>query len=450
MPVTDPLTISPATAPLRGTLNVPPSKNYTSRWLWTSALCAGETMLSQLPESDDAKAMVHCCRVLGATIETMPYGVSVHGFGDRPRGRVRINPDNAGAVLRFVMGVAALGGEYSFETKHHESLGTRPNRDLVDALAGWGVRTDSAGAEATLPIDFAADRPAATPGGGDANTIAVRGSVSSQYLSSLLMIAPVRAALCGAAQTIEIEGELRSRPAIDTTLDVMRARGINVEEDQWAGSFRIEPGEYNDGAYTINGDWPSAAGILCAAAVVPGSAVTLVGLREDTQGERRVLDALRDAGCEVTHRDDRVTLMAPDRLRAFRLNGDLATDAVPALTAVAALADGTTRFEGVGNLRYKECDRIGVPLAELAKLGITGREEDDAFEVDGRPDGLPAGDFPMPPTFDGHADHRVLMLGAILALRSADGLSLATAPHIAKSYPAFFEDLARLRAGVEE
>src|SRR5690606_4700966 len=146
-------------------------------------------------------------------------------------------------------------------------------------------------------------------------------------------------------------GELRSRPAVETTLEVLAERGAEVAVSDDFSRFVAAPGAvYQGGEFEVNGDWPGAAALLCAAAVVPGSRVEISGLRQDAQGERRVLDALRDAGCRVEWRpnvcgggagDRVVRLESPERLRAFRFDADLATDAAPALTAAAACAEGT-------------------------------------------------------------------------------------------------------------
>jgi 3-phosphoshikimate 1-carboxyvinyltransferase len=442
MTLLDRVRVFPASGPLRGRLKAQPSKNYAARCLWTSALRDGATRVAPLPQSDDARAMLACCQALGATTRDLGAGeVEIQGFGETPASPAMVDPDNAGAVLRFVMGAAALGGEFRFQTRRMDSLGQRPNKHLLDALAAWGVEIIESGADGRLPIATRFHPGADTP-----SETTVSGTVSSQYLSSLLMVAPVRAAKLGRAQTIRVEGEdLRSRPAVETTLEVMASRGVEVEISEDFSLFRVPPGRYGRDALTVNGDWPGASAILCAAAAVPGSAIEMEGLREDAQGERRVIDTLREAGCRIEWQTDgTLRLESPKRLRAFRFDADLATDASPVLTALAALAEGESLFERAGNLRLKECDRIAAPLAELRKLGVAGEERPDSYSVFGRPEGF-AGNVIL----NGHRDHRVVMMAAILGLRARQPVIVETAEHIAKSYPSFFEDLRTLGARVE-
>jgi 3-phosphoshikimate 1-carboxyvinyltransferase len=423
--------------PLSGSLQIQPSKNYLTRYLWTSCLCEGVSRVSPVLPSDDARAMVHCMETLGAKIlgGSLEEGwLEIQGFGANPKTNVILNPDNAGAVLRLLLGVTALGGPYRFETERMDSLGTRPNRDLLDALANWGVNFPGASGKGTLPLESTLDSTKTQP------ETTVSGEVSSQYLSSLLFVAPLVADRLGQPVTVIVTGDLKSRAAVETTLDVMRNRGIQVDVDDKFERFDIQPGSYQAGEFHVNGDWPGAAALLCAAAAVPKSKITLTGLKDDCQGERHILSALESMGCTIQQQNEEVTIEAPSKLKPLeRFNGDLMTDAIPPLMAVLALADGTSRIENVENLRYKECNRITDPLNELRKLGVESREGLDWFEIDGRPDGFDGG-----VTVSGHKDHRVIMLLCIAGLRCRQPISITTADHIAKSFPGFFENLQQL------
>jgi 3-phosphoshikimate 1-carboxyvinyltransferase len=345
------------------------------------------------------------------------------------------------------LAASALGGEFSFATAHRDSLGKRPNAHLLDALRRWGVAIES-GPEGRLPIATRCDDEAllASP-----NETGVEGSVSSQFLSALLMVAPLRAMRLGRAQTIRVEREeLRSSPAVETTLEVMAERGVSVEADDAFRTFRVPPSNYAGSDFRVNGDWPGSAALLCAAAVVPGSVIEIDGLRDDSQGERRVVDVLRSAGCDIAWRGGTLRLVAPPRLRAFEFDADLATDAAPVLTAVAALCEGESHFSGTANLRMKECDRVAAPLEELRKLGVESDEGIDDYSVVGCPDGFAGGTSQDGLTLNGWADHRVIMMATILGLRCRSPIVVETASHVAKSYPRFFEAMGRLGVGVEE
>jgi len=409
--------------------------------LWTSALAEGESHLEPVVSSDDARAMLHCVGELGASVTGGGLGsgwLGLRGFGASPRMPALLNPDNAGAVLRFLIGVSAIAGPVHFKTSRMDSLGKRPNGDLLDALQRWGVEFSQRNEAGTLPI------VASGPIGAFSPEVAVSGEISSQFLSSLLMIAPAVAKKRGRPVAIVVTGDLKSRPAVETTLDVLRARGIAVEVDGRFSRFEIQPGDFRPGPCRVNGDWPGAAAILCAAAAVPGSQVRIEGLARDAQGERHIVEVLRQMGCSIKQDENAVELRAPVRLRAIeRLDGDLMTDAIPPLMAVCAVAEGTSRVENVENLRHKECNRIDDPLGELRKLGVVSRSGQSWFEIDGRPDGFEGGTV-----LNGHKDHRVIFLLCIAGLRSRCPVTVSTASHIAKSFPGFFDDMRRLGASI--
>ena len=442
-PALDRVRIYPAEAPLRGTLHAQASKNYLSRYMWTSALAAGVSRLEPVVPSDDARAMLGCIQALGARHlgGSLEDGwLEIEGFGSEPLPDRVLDADNAGAVLRFILSIAAVGGPYRFITRRMDSLGKRPNRDLLDALAFWGVHVTESGPGGTLPI-AAGFNPHATTFG----EVEVSGEISSQYLSSLLMMAPLVARRMGGAARIHVVGALKSKPAVETTLDVLYRRGIDVHTDADLSYFAVQPGEYRAGACRVNGDWPGAAAVLCAAACIPGSIVRIEGLEADSQGERRIIEVLRECGCRITCAGSTVELEAPDILEPIRnLDGDLMTDAIPPLMAVAALAQGRSSVVNVENLRFKECDRISEPLEELATLGVEAREHRDAFEIIGNPDGFDGG-----VTVDGRKDHRVIFLLTICGLRAFRPIEILSASHIAKSYPGFFDDLRQLGARIE-
>ncbi len=444
--------VYPATR-LEGTVNPPSSKNYTTRYLLAAALAEGESLIRYPAESEDAAALKRCLADLGA--ELIPDGphLRVRGFGANPRNPGTLNPGNAGAVLRFLMAVcAATLDEITFVTDYAESLGRRPHGDLLDALAQLGAQVESR--EGRLPITIRTGPPAGAgsrsgwerpPSGRGGRlrggTVRVSGSVSSQYTSALLFAAP----LIGEDVTIEVTGDMKSRPPIRQTLQVLQEAGIRVEAGDDLRRFHIPGGQrYRPREYTVPGDYPGAAALMAAAAVVP-SDVTIPRLFPDEQGERQAIDVLRAMGADIAHDGQQVRIRGGRPLRGVRFDGDPFTDAVLALTAAAVLAEGETVFYNVENLRYKECDRISDYRAELNKLGARVAEERDKLIVRGRPEGVEGG-----VTVESRIDHRVIMGLTIVALRAREPVVIRDAHHVAKSYPAFFADLRGLGARVEE
>lgn len=418
---------------LQGSIQPPSSKNYTTRYLLITALAEGISRLRYPARSDDAEAMMNCIRSLGARLDwENETTLRVEGFGGKPANPGVIDPGNAGAVLRLLMGTGALLDRVEFVTRFADSLGKRPHGDLLEALEQLGARCRAAEG-GRLPVVIEG-------GNLHGGRILVSGAKSSQFLSSLLFLAP----LVGEPVEIDVIDGLKSRPLIRTTLEVLRETGIEVEAADDLMHFRVpSPQPYQAGDYAVNGDWPGTAAILAAAAVTE-SEVSVERLYEDQQGERAILDVLRQMGADLDWSPPVATVRGGRPLQAIQFNGDTATDAVLAMTGAACLAEGRTRFYDVGNLRLKECDRITEPLQELRKLGIECREEPEAFEVVGQPEGVEGGI-----EVEAHNDHRVIMLLTIVGLRAKKPITILDAHHVAKSYPAFFNDMRTLGANIE-
>ena len=433
--------------PLGGYVAAPSSKNYTTRLILGAALADGQSFIRRPATNDDARALVRCCREFGARILETGGDLEIHGVAGQPRNPGRINPGNAGAVLRLLLGTACLmEGEVLFETDFKESLGKRPNEDLLVALRQLGAEAEGTGPQGTLPIRIAGGRQHMHGG-----PVRVSGARSSQFLSSLLYLTPY---LEGNSEITVGESDpgdpaippvLVSRPLIDQTLEVLGEFGIALQADFTTLRFFVPGGQCGMGEETVvNGDWPSAAALMAAVAAAGGMA-TLYGLQHDVQGERRAEDYLAALGCEFTHPHlSEMVIHSKGDLRAADFDGDLATDAVLALVGAACLAEGTSRFSNVANLKLKECDRIREPLEELARLGVAARHGEDWIEITGRPEGYQGGI-----EVDSRGDHRVAQLLAIVGTRCANGLTIHRAEHIAKSYPDFFEDLQRLGVKLE-
>lgn len=421
---------------LAGRLDPPSSKNYTTRYLLAAALAEGESLVHSPAHSDDAEVMLRGLRGFGAQIrEERDAQDKVHlhvkGFGSRPANPGVVDPGNAGAVLRLLLGVGALLPEVRFETRHTESLGQRPHGDLLAALEQLGAQTQSD--QGRLPVLLRGGR---LHGG----RVQVSGAKSSQYLSSLLFLAP----LIGEPVEIEVVDHLVSQPLIRTTLEVLSQAGIQIEASADLMNFRIPGGQhYQPGEYTVNGDYPSSAAILAAGAVT-NSSIAVDRLFEDCQGERAVIPLLRCMGMAVDYDGRTATLKGHQGLRGVDFDGDTATDLVLAMLAVCAFSAGQSRFHGIGNLRLKECDRIGVPVRELRRLGVDCEEGPAEILIRGCPAGYEGG--VEVPTYH---DHRVAQMLSIVGLRCRQGLTVLDAETVGKSYPAFFQDLIALGARIE-
>jgi 3-phosphoshikimate 1-carboxyvinyltransferase len=420
------------TGKLQGEIQALSSKNYTTRYMLVAALAEGTSTIRFPARSEDSDAMRRCIRDLGAVIEEDDEKMVIKGFGRSPYPAKTLNVGNAGAVLRFLMSVAALLPEVTFVNAYPQSLGKRPHDDLIAALQSMGVEVEHQNGR--LPITIRGGRPR----GGK---IRVSGSVSSQYLSSLLFLAP----LLEEDSEIEVLNDLKSKVVVGQTLEVLQQAGIVVEASGDLMHYRI-PGRqrYKAQTYTVQGDYPGSAAILAAAAVTESDVKVHRLLENSKQGERAVVDVLRSMEVPLTHENGIVRVTGNGRLKAGEFDGDAFTDGVLAMVAAAVFAEGTSRFYNVENLRYKECDRITDFLTELRKAGANVEEKRDEIIVHGRPEGVEGG-----ATIDAHYDHRVIMALSVVGLRAKQPIRIKDAHHVAKSYPNFFDHLASLGAQVE-
>lgn len=418
---------------LQGEINALSSKNYTTRYLLVAALAEGKSTIYYPAHSEDSDAMRRCIRDLGAVLEEDDEKMVITGFGNKPSVMTKeLNVGNAGAVLRFLMSIAAFCPEITFVNTYPESLGKRPHQDLIDTLQQMNVRIDHN--QGKLPITIYGG----SPRGGN---IAVSGNISSQFLSSLLFMTP----LLEQDSEIEVLHDLKSKVIVGQTLEVLEQAGIQIEASDDLMRYRI-PGnqKYEAKNYVVQGDYPGSAAILAAAAVVDSDVRVLRLEEQSKQGEKAVIDVLRAMGVPLTHQDGVVHVRGNGKLKAGEFDGDHFTDAVLAMVAAAVFAEGTSRFYNVENLRYKECDRITDFLGELRKAGANVEERQSEIIVHGRPEGLEGG-----VEINAHFDHRVIMALTVVGLRCSGGLTIRDAQHVAKSYPQYFDHLLSIGANVE-
>ncbi len=437
---------------------LPGSKYYTLRYLLNALLAEGESLVEAPALSDDTAVLVRAVRALGGAARWERGGVvekagaggwnlRVVGVGGRPQrpadGVLRMG--NAGAALRLLLGVGALLSDARFETDHPDSLGRRPNADLLDALRSLGIAVTAREPGGLLPITLAGGPPR----GG---AVAVSGRNSSQYLSALLYLAP----LLPDGLRISVVDGLRSQPLARATLRALAAAGITIEAAPDLLSFHVTGRQrFQPRQYACPGDTPSAAALI-AASVALGAPLRLHGLAARDDDLRALLAACDTLGLLLGDRPTEADPTAPLTLPGGpatqqsgghpftrRINGDAIIDSVPALVALACFIPGETRFEQVATLRLKESDRIEDLCAEFARAGADVTPLPDAIIVRGRPGAISGG-----VTVSAHDDHRLAQALAILATRCQRGLTIVGANAVAKSYPWFFDDLHALGADV--
>lgn len=423
-PPPDELEIHPAQRPLDATVRLPGSKSITNRALVCAALAEGASEIEGVLYADDTEAMLHCLHDLGIglTLDRSAARVRVIGSGGRPGGGGAVlDARQSGTTSRFVMPVAALGGA-TVVLDGAEQLRSRPMGDLVDALGRLGATIEPLGDPGRLPVQIEGS-------GLRGGELVVRGDVSSQFLSALLLSAPcTREGL-----RVEVESELVSVPYVAMTVAVMESFGAHVEAADEFRRIEVAPGGYTAvESYLVEPD-ASAASYFFAAAALLGGRVRVEGLgRGSLQGDLAFVDVLERMGAEVHRTEGWTEIRGTGVLRGVEVDMADFSDTAQTLAAIAPFAEGPTTITGIGFIRAKETDRIGAVVRELTRLGVRAEE---------RPDGLVVHPgSPTPAVVRTYDDHRMAMSFAVLGLR-VPGVRIADPRCVAKTYPGFWDAL---------
>lgn len=422
--------IQPATT-INASVTVPGSKSLTQRALIAAALASGESILVGPLASEDTSYTIGALRAMGIVIDDQnPERWIVQGTGgvvQAPSEPIFLG--NNGTATRFLTSVAALG-HGTIQITGDERMAERPIAPLMEALQGWGVQLKSDADNGCPPLTISADGIAGS------STVLPEGK-SSQYLSSLLLVAPYAADLA----ELEVQGEVLSKPYVEMTLAVMADFGIRVEAAPSLSFFRIPQGQYQGHEYRIEGD-ASGASYFWAAAAVTGGSVTVTNVPVPSlQGDANLLPFLARMGCEVHKTGEGITVTGAPNLEGIEVDmGDM-PDVAPTLAIVAAFAEGTTVINNIAHLRIKECDRISAVVTELRKMGADIEEEHDRMIIHGRSGGTNLHGAEI----ETYHDHRIAMCFAVAGLR-VEGVEITGEECVAKSFPDFWERFAILGA----
>ena len=417
----------------QGTVRLPGSKSISNRMLLLSALSHGITEIRDLLHSDDTEHMLNGLRTLGVTVEALgDHAYRVQGCaGDFPVKDAQLFLGNAGTAFRPLTAALALAGGH-YELSGVPRMHERPIADLVDALRGLGADIRYMGTEGFPPLEI---HPATLFSG---SRIAVRGDVSSQFLSALLMALP----LMQSATTVEVKGELISKPYVEITLAMMARFGVQVERDGWS-SFTVSAGSRYaaPGLIYVEGDASSASYFLAAGAIGDGP-VRVEGVGHDSiQGDVRFVEALQLMGARIAMGPNWMEARAPEngRMKGIDLDCNHIPDAAMTLAVCALFADGVTTLRNIASWRVKETDRIAAMAAELRKLGATVEEGADFIRI------MPPQSSILAPqcSIDTYDDHRMAMCFSLAAF-SQTGVRINDPQCVAKTFPDYFECFARV------
>jgi 3-phosphoshikimate 1-carboxyvinyltransferase len=435
------LTITPAGGPVRGRIRPPGSKSITNRALVCAALARGTSTLSGALDSEDTRVMIDSLGRLGIRVDVHDEGrtLVVQGRSGRiPIADADLAVANSGTTIRFLTAMATLGhGQYRFDGS--DRMRQRPIGDLLDALKQLGARCRGKLREGFPPVIVQASGLT----GGEAT---VRGAISSQFLSGLLLAAPY-------AKThvdLIIEGRLVSKPYVAMTRRIMEAFGMQIDAAADFSRFHIPaPRVYTGRAYAIEPD-ASAASYFWAAAAITGGEITVEGLTQDSlQGDVRFVECLAQMGCRIAYAKEGITVAGRAECGIdVEMTG--VSDTVQTLAAVALFATGPTTIRGVAHIRHKETDRIADLARELRKFGASVEELPDGLRI--TPPATPTRSISERSGYaieiETYNDHRMAMSLALAGLR-LPGVTILNPGCTAKTYPRFFDDLRAL-AGTGE
>ena len=402
--MTDAILLPPRRLKPNCRVRLPGSKSISNRTLLLAALGSGNCEIRSLLASDDTARMLDALAALGIPLEHTGSGsLKVHGQnGSFPNRQADLFLGNAGTAFRpLTAALAILGGDYRLHgvARMHE----RPIGDLVDALRQTGAEIDYLGREGYPPLHIG------TRHDSGARSITVQGSVSSQFLTALLMALP----LTGEAFEIRVAGNLISKPYIDITLNLMARFGVNVQNQDYQ-TFRLPANaRYRPPAVLdVEGDASSASYFL-AAGLLAAQPVRVIGLgRHAIQGDTAFASELEKIGADVTWGDDYIEVSRPAgrQIEAFDLDANHIPDAAMTLAVVALAANGTSRIRNIASWRVKETDRIAAMAAELRKLGADVREEADAIHI------TPPERLTPNAEINTYDDHRIAMCFSLVSL----------------------------------
>ncbi|MCE3604392.1 3-phosphoshikimate 1-carboxyvinyltransferase [Massilia sp. P8910] len=418
---------------VEGVVRLPGSKSISNRTLLLAALAEGSTTIVGLLASDDTLVMLGALRSLGLAWEQVDEHTHiVHGGGGiLPAHEADLFMGNAGTAIRpLTAALAVIGGDYTLHgvTRMHE----RPIGDLVDALNAIGAQIEYIGVEGFPPLRI-------RRGHIHAQRLSVRGNVSSQFLTALLMAAPLMAR--EQPVTIDVVGELISKPYIEITLNLMRRFGVTVEQDGWQ-SFTVQPGQRyaSPGTIHVEGDASSASYFLAAGAI-GGGPIRVEGVgRDSIQGDVRFAEALEQMGATITRGDNWIEARSNGVLKAIDADFNHIPDAAMTIAVAALYADGTTTLRNIASWRVKETDRLAAMATELRKLGAVVEEGPDYISVT-----PPAGELSAA-TIDTYDDHRMAMCFSLASLdgkaRRGNTMRINDPKCVAKTFPDYFDAFA--------
>jgi 3-phosphoshikimate 1-carboxyvinyltransferase len=409
---------------LKGTVRAPSSKSYTIRGLMCAALAGGRSELKDPLSSDDTEAALQVLARIGVKTTLNSNSWQVSGGDFHTPGDDLFCGESA-ATLRFMTAIGSLvpGG---CRLTAGPSLSKRPVNTLVEALNKWGIKVSCRGEYA--PVEIA---------GGQLNggLTALRGDISSQYVSALLLVAP----RCLHRSQIRLTTPLESRPYVLMTLECLRKFGIQVKASDDLGEYEIWPQTYASASYEVEGDWSSASYLMALGAIAGEMRITNLN-QQTLQGDKAIIDLLKMMGAGVDTAGEHI-IIKKEQLKAIKADLNDCIDLLPTLAVLAALAEGVSEFTGIRRARLKESNRVASMREGLKRAGIEVTEYQDKLII--------KGGKPHNAVIDSKNDHRIAMAFSLMGIASG-GITLEGAECVSKTYPEYWDILSKLGVKMNE
>ena len=403
---------------ISGEVNCPANKSYTHRAIFLSALSDGKSIIKKVLHSNDTNATISACRAFGVEVNESDDTVSVeNSIGSTVQGSM-INAQNSGTTLRIATAIAALSGGNT-ELTGDDSLKKRPMRPILDSLESLGITTESNDGKPPITIK----------GKIDGNYVNIKGDISSQFISALLIIAP----RLGGGLTIEIDGNVVSKPYIDLTITTMKKFGVDVKVVEPYKKYSILHQIYQPTTFIVPSDFSNLALLLSANVLLGDSLKIKISLGDLPQGDEAIVDMLEQMGVNVTLDNETITTKSPELLDGGKFDLSNTPDLLPALAILVLKCKTQIEIFNVKHARYKETDRIAIICNELKKIGVVVTEKEDGMI-------LKKGDLINGVELNAHEDHRLFMAFSIVGMLIGD--CTVTDPDSASvSYPDFISDM---------
>ena len=408
---------------LKGQIVCPANKSYTHRAIFLAALSDGKSIVKKILRSNDTIATINACRGFGIEVEEMENNVTIKNTIDSTVQNSMINAENSGTTIRIAIAIAALSGGNTRLTGD-DSLRKRPMQPILDALETMGVETESEDGKPPINIK----------GKIQGDEISIKGDISSQFISALLIIAP----RLPEGLTVNIEGELVSKPYVDLTIAIMKKFGVEVKIEEEYKRYNVSHQIYKPTTFSIPSDFSNLALLLAANVLLDDGLNIEISLGDMPQGDEAIVDILEKLGVNVRLEEEMITTESPELLNGGKFDLSNTPDLLPAIAILALKSEKPIEMFNVKHARYKETDRIAILSRELKKIGLDVEEKEDGMIV------RKSGEL-QPAELNSENDHRMFMAFSIVGMFIGD-CTVSDPDAVKVSYPEFIEDMKNVGA----